>query len=437
MPDDSDDSIIFLDDSPVRNEVGTLQNRAETREFQIATSSRDSDDVVRESSDVVMATPEFEHQGQGSAQNHQPEPISTSFDLWNADFNLTDENLKSPAPKPLAESPKNDPVNLENKRKRASYSQPSRDSPENSLKTSSDDLVLTPRKRPKHTTIVEDFHGVYCLISRSPLKQYKNRCYIGYTVDPGRRINQHNAGRDKGGAKKTENRGPWDMVCVVHGFPNNITALRFEWAWQNPTDSKAIRDLNLKKEKKETPFAFRLRIACHLMNAHPWKNFALVFRWLIPSEEIPFPKDVLPPRQTQIGYGKVEKVQTKIDLNNTAKFWPLRCCHICKLRIEKIEQVSRCPSQKCLDQFHIKCLADYTLKRENEPNKLVPFKGTCPKCTTAFHWRDIVRDKRFILENKDRLFILGQRCENRKFYDQKLAHRLKAASDPAENLMIS
>ena len=47
MPDDSDDSIIFLDDSPVKDEVGTLQSRAQTREFQIATSSRDSDDVVR------------------------------------------------------------------------------------------------------------------------------------------------------------------------------------------------------------------------------------------------------------------------------------------------------------------------------------------------------------------------------------------------------
>ena len=80
-----------------------------------------------------MATPECEHRDQDSAQNHQPGPISTSFDLWNADFNLTDENLKSPAPKPLAESPKNDPVTLENKRKRASYSQPIRDSPENNL----------------------------------------------------------------------------------------------------------------------------------------------------------------------------------------------------------------------------------------------------------------------------------------------------------------
>ena len=51
-----------------------------------------------------------------------------------------------------------------------------------------------------------------------------------------------------------------DMVCIVHGFPNNVAALRFEWAWQNPDTSKAIRHLNLKKLRKETPFAFRLLI---------------------------------------------------------------------------------------------------------------------------------------------------------------------------------
>ncbi|CAJ0917490.1 unnamed protein product [Ranitomeya imitator] len=92
----------------------------------------------------------------------------------------------------------------------------------------------------------------------APTPSIKDRIYIGFTVNPERRIQQHNGGKQKGGAcprrqvggAPVTGSGPSapdtqrdvynvsdfsfsyrDMVLIVHGFPNDIAALRVRTMW--------------------------------------------------------------------------------------------------------------------------------------------------------------------------------------------------------------
>ena len=70
---------------------------------------------------------------------------------------------------------------------------------------------------------------VYWLVSGGPGKH--PRSYIGATVDPARRLRQHN-GDIRGGARGTRARDDWRPHCVIGGFRTWREALQFEWAFQ-------------------------------------------------------------------------------------------------------------------------------------------------------------------------------------------------------------
>ncbi|CAD0204286.1 unnamed protein product [Chrysodeixis includens] len=232
--------------------------------------------------------------------------------------------------------------------------------------------------------IVEDFFGVYLLYCINP--KYKGRTYIGYTRDPNRRIMQHNRGTWAGGAHRTNNKGPWKMVMIVHGFPNNISALRFEWAWQNPTKTIRLQHLNLKKvPRKESEFKFKLRVLSEMLRVGPWCRLPLIVRWLETEYIEEFPTERKPPDHMTILQGPVKcrnlkHKPTSTEVSNEE-------CLLCSNYIINGQSKTTCLNPCCELLAHITCLADLFLV----PGEYVPIGGNCPFCSIKLKWGDVVR----------------------------------------------
>ena len=83
--------------------------------------------------------------------------------------------------------------------------------------------------------------------------------YVGATVDPDRRLEQHN-GKRSGGARATGiqvARGEqWRRVCVITGIPEWRSALQVEWKWKQLS----------RKETGKNALHRRLRALHHLLS---------------------------------------------------------------------------------------------------------------------------------------------------------------------------
>lgn len=123
-----------------------------------------------------------------------------------------------------------------------------------------------------------DFIGVYVLQSIA----IPSRVYIGFTVDPERRLRQHN-GELEGGARATGHGRPWRMVLHVSGFAAKVSALQFEWSLTHHTRSthaRAVLDLPVMRGAKRSAIALKARLAQLLMYTPKFCEMPLRVTWL-------------------------------------------------------------------------------------------------------------------------------------------------------------
>ncbi|KAH9498416.1 Structure-specific endonuclease subunit SLX1 [Bulinus truncatus] len=259
---------------------------------------------------------------------------------------------------------------------------------------------------------IEDFYGVYLLYCLNP--KYKGRTYVGYTVNPNRRIKQHNTGTHAGGAHRTSGRGPWEMVLIIHGFPNDVCGLRFEWAWQNPHKSRRLRGVS-GKSSKESAFQYRWRVVCNMLRTPPWNGLSLTIRWLKQEYQQDFAVGLEPPLHMPVVYGPVlskqirsQKKSKKGESSQGAHGSDISVqiaetvhsektfCAVCCFQLEKEDKTLSCLNPSCTMVAHIICLAKSFL---DDQTKLLPIEGKCPNCHVNLLWGELVRHKKGCYKN--------------------------------------
>ncbi|KAL5720842.1 hypothetical protein ACHQM5_013472 [Ranunculus cassubicifolius] len=120
------------------------------------------------------------------------------------------------------------------------------------------------------------FFACYLLCSVCP--RFKGHTYIGFTVNPRRRIRQHN-GQIKAGARTTKPMRPWEMILCIYGFPSKISALQFEWAWQHPPLAVAAENA-AKGLEGVYGIADRVMLAYTMLTNPPWQGLNLTVNFL-------------------------------------------------------------------------------------------------------------------------------------------------------------
>ncbi|RFU30731.1 hypothetical protein B7463_g5607, partial [Scytalidium lignicola] len=298
---------------------------------------------------------------------------------------------------------------------------------------------MTQRRRRRASARVG-----FCMITPMSTVNHSRGLYIGSTPNPVRRLRQHN-GLAKGGAARTKRDSlrPWEMGCIVTGFPSQVAALKFEWAWQHPHVTQHIPPesrLTFATQKKRSgqPKNPRHTVKSLLSNLHLLLSVPSFSRWPLdvrffaqdlhkewdrlskiapdqlrdsfpiiadypPNQPLTLPKvasteDDQRKRDEGIEHGihalniDYEKhKQHVIKGRDITIFEREGSCAVCHTDLEHEGGIyTICPNPTCAAVTHITCLSKHFLVGDEE--SMIPIRGTCPSCRTEQTWVDVVKE---------------------------------------------
>lgn len=248
--------------------------------------------------------------------------------------------------------------------------------------------------------MAQSFFGCYLLESL----QQKNLSYIGFTVDPRRRLRQHN-GLIAAGAWKTHKGRPWKMILCIWGLPNKIAALQFEYAWQHPAlcrhSREAVADLDfcqrtrLGRQRKVTGTRNNVQVLFAMLRVPPYCRMPLSVHFLdagAHSELVDLCNDL--PEHMKVTQGSFDELE-----EICAEFLQARssgqagaCCAACVDTFRARDRIVSCPSCGC--GLHVACAAQAFT---GVGGRLLPERpAPCPGCRAQLEWPVLLRSARML-----------------------------------------
>ncbi|KAK9467829.1 hypothetical protein V1512DRAFT_274958 [Lipomyces arxii] len=274
-----------------------------------------------------------------------------------------------------------------------------------------------------------------CYLLRSTKKV--TSLYIGSTPLPLRRLRQHN-GELLQGAWRTgrANRRPWEMICIVSGFPSRISALQFEHAWQHPNRTRHIQDRITKRSKGlsldsnlgnlrrllTSPTLHRWPLIFHIFdpdvlarwNLNKYKGEELAPHLRVSVEFRQTVEDSVTQTQSSQrlnihegdGLGGIKGLQITNEIFepyfSKSAVWLAShtTCAVCEKSVSVKEADSFetliCSNSSCLGVYHATCLAESFLESDGEGasecDLVLPTQGSCKLCHETLNWGLLIRN---------------------------------------------